>query len=112
MEIDILQEEARTVFFLRGIVDERGAEILHSHFDGVNPMLDREVVIDCRDLAYIGSSGIGKFLLLYKRLAAMQGTLRVRNLPANIHAILKELRFDTLFPLAQGSGEEAAPPSA
>ncbi|MGV1100196.1 STAS domain-containing protein [Thiovibrio sp. JS02] len=101
MDIDILQEEARSIFSLRGVVDERGAEILHSHFDAVNPLITREVVVDCQDLSYIGSSGIGKFLLLYKRLTAMDGSLRVINLPRNIFTIFKELRFDTLFAISQ-----------
>lgn len=48
---------------------------------------EKFIAIDCAEMQFIGSSGIGKLLLAYKRITDMGGVLAVLNL----HPEMKDL---------------------
>lgn len=97
MQIETSQDEKRVRISLQGILDEKGAEELKSRFGQLQLDNVNEVEIDCSRVQHVGSSGIGKMLLLYKHLASKGGKLRVVNLPGPIYELFTELKMDTLF---------------
>jgi len=97
MEIHQSENSGRVEFAVSGIIDEKGAEELKARLKTVPLTKGTEVVIDCLRLQQIGSSGIGKLLLLYKNLAASGGRLAVINLPTAIYDLFLELKLDSLF---------------
>ncbi len=48
---------------------------------------EKYIAIDCSDMEFIGSSGIGKLLLAYKRITELGGKLAV----VNLHPDMKDL---------------------
>lgn len=102
MEIAIEQSNGQARLRIKGDIDEKGAETLKAEIGRLDLTRLGEVVIDLREVTYIGSSGIGKILLLYKHLAANDGTLRVENASANVYDLFKELKLDTIFPVTAG----------
>ena len=101
MNIETIQNDAQVRIALQGIVDEKGAEELKRQVSQLNFDSVREVVIDCREVRHIGSSGIGKMLLLYKQLASRGGSLSVVNLPGPMFELFTELKLNTLFTITQ-----------
>ncbi|MEW6501381.1 MAG: STAS domain-containing protein [Thermodesulfobacteriota bacterium] len=102
MEIATEQSNGRARLRIKGNIDEKGAEALKAEIGRLNLESLSEVAIDLREVKYIGSSGIGKILLLYKHLTAKDGALRVENASANVYELFKELKLDTIFPVTAG----------
>ncbi len=85
---------------LRGAIYENEAALLKNYFNSLPPCQVREVIIDLSGLTYIGSSGIGKFLLLYKALASCYGTMRLTGTPSFIAELLHSMRLGDLFEIS------------
>ncbi|MFH7319769.1 STAS domain-containing protein [Desulfurivibrio sp. D14AmB] len=97
MQIETSQQDAKVRVSIQGTINEKGAEELKSCFKQLSLATVEEVEIDCGRVQHIGSSGIGKILLLYKALTSQGGKLAVVNLPGPIHELFTELKLDTLF---------------
>lgn len=105
---------ATACLMVRGAVHEEEAEQLKRHFNSLPLCQVREVVLDLGELTYIGSSGIGKLLLLYKALARCEGTLRLVRTPLTIAELLKAMRLHELFEInadLNRQGEHFASPT-
>ncbi|MFU8818367.1 MAG: STAS domain-containing protein [Desulfurivibrio sp.] len=103
MQIETSQNEDKVRISLQGILDEKGAEELKSCFKQLILATVNEVEIDCGRVQHVGSSGIGKMLLLYKALASQGSKLAVVNLPGPIYELFLELKMDTLFTVTRQS---------
>jgi anti-sigma B factor antagonist len=57
----------------------------------------KEIVIDFSDMVFIGSSGIGKLLLAYKRLDDLGGKLYVTGLNKDIKDLFFTFRLNEFF---------------
>jgi anti-sigma B factor antagonist len=57
----------------------------------------REIIIDFSDMIFIGSSGIGKLLLAYKRLSDMNGKLYIVGLNKDIKDLFFTFRLNEFF---------------
>ncbi|MFN4217540.1 MAG: STAS domain-containing protein [Brevinematales bacterium] len=57
----------------------------------------KEIIIDFTDMVFIGSSGIGKLLLAYKRLDDMGGKLYVTGLNKDIKDLFITFRLNEFF---------------
>ncbi|URA10287.1 STAS domain-containing protein [Thermospira aquatica] len=57
----------------------------------------KEIIIDFTDMVFIGSSGIGKLLLAYKRLDDMGGKLYVTGLNKDIRDLFVTFRLNEFF---------------
>ena len=51
------------------------------------------VVLDCRNLDYIGSAGLGSLIALAKQAREHEGDIRLLNLPERIYKIIELLGF-------------------
>jgi len=51
------------------------------------------VVLDCRNLDYIGSAGLGALIALAKQAREHDGDIRLLNLPERIYKIIELLGF-------------------
>ena len=59
--------------------------------------VDGDCVIDCTDLEYISSAGLGILLATYKRLHADGHTLRLQNMRKLVRDVFRYSRMDTIF---------------
>ena len=97
MDLALSIDGATTRFALSGDIDESGAVLLKEQFSRLDLEQTKHVVLDFEHVRYIGSSGIGKLLLLYKRLGAHGGKLELVRTPVNIRTLFIELNLDSLF---------------
>ena len=88
-------EEVRLI--ATGDVDNEGAEALKATIAGLSLSGKTAVIFDFRGVGYIGSAGLGKLLLFYKRLSGERIQMRVESASPSLKALLQELRLDTLF---------------
>ena len=102
MEITTDTQGQILTIHVNGRVDEKGAEALKTSFGSLSLSGINEVQLDCRNLIYIGSSGIGKVLLFYKNLGVQQIRLRVTNVSPGIYDLFHELKLDTVFTVEKG----------
>ena len=82
---------------ITGEIHEEEAEALKLYFQSQRLCRFREVVLDLGGLTYIGNSGIGKFLLLYKAMADCQKIVRLTRTPKHIAELFNSLLLDNLF---------------
>ena len=80
-----------------GEIDHVGAESLKGSFNQLSLLGKSTVVFDFKNVTYVGSAGLGKLLLFYKRLSAQNIKLRVQSPSQTVRELLKELKMDTLF---------------
>ena len=98
LRVDTSTDEIRVM--PTGDIDHEGAEALKSAVAGLSLNGKKAVVFDLRGVGYIGSAGLGKILLFYKRLSAEKVQMRIESASPAIHKLLLELRLDTLFKIA------------
>ena len=97
MNIKVAKEEGKTAVYLSGSVDIPGAESLKKALNQIADDNPKEVVIDFDEVNFIGSSGIGKLLLFYKKFTAKGGKVSIINLNKEISALFKAIKLDKLF---------------
>ncbi|NIM14449.1 MAG: anti-sigma factor antagonist [Candidatus Aminicenantes bacterium] len=97
MNIKVAKEEDKTTVYLSGSVDIPGAESLKKALNQIADDNPKEVVIDFDEVNFIGSSGIGKLLLFYKKFTAKSGKVSIINLNKEISALFKAIKLDKLF---------------
>ena len=71
--------------------------------------LEDTTVLDCKDLSYIASAGLGILLRAQKRLQARGKTLRIANLNPHLREIFKMVSFDRIFQLEREEGDRELP---
>ncbi len=59
----------------------------------------KEIIIDFGEVAFIGSSGIGKLLLAYKRLDDLGGKIYIVGLNKDIKELFITFRLNEFFPI-------------
>lgn len=59
--------------------------------------LDKDIVVDCKELEYIDSTGLGSFISLLKLTRDEDKSIKVENLKKNIKKVFKITDLDKLF---------------
>ncbi|MEV7729651.1 STAS domain-containing protein [Streptomyces sp. NPDC087917] len=85
-----------SVFVLWGDLDFGSAVQLQDAADAVlaGPHSAMPVVIDCSDLAFCDSSGIGVMVRIHQRLSACGGVLRLATVPGSVARVLRLTGLD------------------
>ncbi|MBF0449441.1 MAG: STAS domain-containing protein [Candidatus Magnetomorum sp.] len=100
VEINIFKSGKTLSIKIQGRIGEVEAETLKDRFRENRLNEIETVTLDMADVTHIGSSGIGKLILIYKDIALKNGKFNIINVPAGILALLKSLKFDQIFPIS------------
>lgn len=101
MEIETRKESGLTRLVMDGDIDEQGAEILNERFRALSKTELKGVVLDFQKVGYIGSSGIGQLILIYKNLATSGGKVRIENARKAVYDLLVELHIDKVIEVSR-----------
>ena len=71
-----------------GDLDEQGADALKKAFHGLSLGSLKTVAFDFARVTHVGSAGLGKLLLFYKKSATVGCDMRVENTPPGIRQLL------------------------
>lgn len=93
----IITEGNPVVVKLQGRFDTTAAVTVTPDFQNLSQYAAGHIVIDCRELEYISSSGLRLLLTLRKEVAAKNGKLQIRNMNEDILQIFKITGFISLF---------------
>lgn len=88
---------------LSGSIDEKQAQAFRKHLLDIDLTSTKHVVFDFAEVDFIGSSGIGKLLLFYKRVNEHHIDITLRNLSDNSYDLFMQLHLDSLFQLVKQS---------
>ena len=97
MDITVSHADRCLIVQISGDVDECGAAEMKRQFEMYRLEEIDEVIFDLNDVTYIGSAGLGKLLLFYKRLSNNNTVMKVAHPSEMVRDILIELKLDSLF---------------
>ncbi len=99
MELNIDQVNGSVKISIIGAVDNENAEELKNQFQELLEKEFQEAVFDLSFVPFITSSGIGKFLILYKNLIARGRKMRIKGINDNLLDLFQSIKLDQLFPI-------------
>ncbi len=97
METTIQRADNQLVALFSGRLDTAAAQ---QTIQDVQPLLEAantEIILDCKDLEYISSSGLRIFLTIRKEAASKGSKVIVRNISADIRQVFVMTGFISLF---------------
>lgn len=97
MEVTVNKQEGKTVVVLAGRLDTPSSQEVMSTLEPVVTDAKGTIVLDCKDLEYISSSGLRIFLTVRKAAAAQGGNVIVKGMSDSIRSIFMMTGFLNLF---------------
>lgn len=97
MKTTIQRADNQLVALFSGRLDTAAAQ---QTIQDVKPLLEAantEIILDCKDLEYISSSGLRIFLTIRKEAASKGSKVIVRNISADIRQVFVMTGFISLF---------------
>lgn len=97
LEIEVEKLSHLHVMSLRGRLDSAGAPALESSMKTVVETGDNRVIVDCAELRYVSSVGLGVFVASAKTLTAAGGGLYFAGLTQHVRSVFEMVGFFGLF---------------
>ena len=97
MEITVTSNSNATVATLNGRLDTPASVEAAPVFESLKEKTDGTVILDCKELSYISSSGLRLFLTLLKASNANGGKVIVRSICPEIRNVFMMTGFLNLF---------------
>lgn len=99
MEIRSRKNDGKTIIELAGYLDTLNAEGFQNFVNEMTAEDMAHVVVDCKELEYISSSGLRVFITLLKKAQKNGGKVNVENLNSTVREIFDMTDFSSLFGL-------------
>lgn len=100
----IEKSEDRVLVSFSGRIDNESIQQFQNVLDEILKAYYPVIVFDFSELSFINSSGIGKFLLFYKKLNNTNSKLRIEGIDEDIMTLFKAIRIDKLIPIKSMRG--------
>jgi len=97
MEVKITEQDNVMTAALSGRLDTLASQDVMKEIQPMLDHADRTLVLDCKDMSYISSSGLRIFLTLRKAAAAQGGKVVVRGITDDIRQVFMMTGFLNLF---------------
>ena len=97
MEIKIEKHENEVVVLLNGELDTVATTNMSEELNRVIDLASQNIIIDCKDLEYVSSSGLRFFMQLKKNSEQSGGSVTIRNLNEDVEDIFRLSGFHHIF---------------
>ena len=97
MEVTINRQDDKTIVVFAGRLDTPSSQEVSNALEPVVADAKGTIILDCKDLEYISSSGLRIFLTVRKAAAAQGGTVIVKGMKDAIRNIFMMTGFLNLF---------------
>ena len=97
MNIDIKEQNGTYVVYLSGWLDTNEASKFLEEIKPIEANIDKNIIIDCKELEYMCSLALRGLLKLKKESVAKGGSLVLRNVAGEVQKILTLTGFIKLF---------------
>lgn len=85
---------------LAGEIDHHRAKAVMQDIEQeIDEVLPRELLVDCRGITFMDSSGIAVLLRLWRRMEELGGSIRITNLPPQPARVLGAAGIGRLIPI-------------
>ncbi len=101
MEVKITEKDNVMIAALAGRLDTAVSQEVATALQPLIDNADKTLVLDCKDLAYISSSGLRIFLTVRKATAAKGGKVIVRDITPEIRQVFMMTGFLNLFEIQE-----------
>lgn len=101
MEVKITEKDNVMTAALAGRLDTAVSQEVANALQPLIDNADKTLVLDCKDLAYISSSGLRIFLTVRKAAAAKGGKVIVRDITPEIRQVFMMTGFLNLFEIQE-----------
>ena len=106
----IRKRTAGTVDVLE-LVGELDAHTASHLEDSLKSLIDLErfnIVVNCSELAYISSAGLGVFMAYIEDVRSLQGDIKLTNMSPKVYNVFDLLGFPTLYDIVDTEEEAIA----
>jgi stage II sporulation protein AA (anti-sigma F factor antagonist) len=100
MNVDINQQEGFLVIKLEGRLDTAQSSSIEKKFLEILDQGHNKIILDCKYLDYISSSGLRIFLIAQKRMLGVSGTLVICCLQPHIREVFDISGFSMIFSIS------------
>ncbi len=97
MKIEISEQKGGMLAVLTGRLDTPAAIKVQQEMTPLMENADKEIVLDCKGLEYISSSGLRLFLSLRKETVAKGGKVIIENINDEVKKVFMMTGFYNLF---------------
>ncbi len=106
-EFRIAQREQKSinVLELKGYLDAHTAPKLEEAFQGLLKTERYRIVVNCKDLSYISSAGLGVFMAFIEDVRKNKGDIKLTNLSPKVYNVFDLLGFPLLYEIFKEEGE-------
>lgn len=101
MEVKITEKDNVMTAALAGRLDTAVSQEVAAALQPLMDNADKTLVLDCKDLTYISSSGLRIFLTVRKAAAAKGGKVIVRDITPEIRQVFMMTGFLNLFEIQE-----------
>ena len=99
MKISYTKNDATVNVVLAGELDTPAAGEIQPVVDEIIALNPKDIVIDCKELEYIASSGLRLFLAMRKVTRANGGSVTLNGTIDSVRSVFKVTNFDRIFNL-------------
>lgn len=109
-EFKVTIRETKTVHVLElwGYLDAHTAPILEEAFQKMLNNGRYRIIVNCRDLTYISSAGLGVFMAYIEDVRANNGDIKMSNMSPKVFNIFDLLGFPMLYDIVNDESDAVA----
>ena len=97
--------EGVSVIELKGYLDAHTAPDLETAFQKLLTEKKYNVVVNCRDLSYISSAGLGVFMAYVEDIRKNRGDIKLTNMSSKVYNVFDLLGFPILYEIYKDEQE-------
>jgi len=100
------QQDSVNVIELKGYLDAHTAPRLEEALQGLMDSRRFNIIVNCRDLSYISSAGLGEFMAFIEDVRKNKGDIKLTNMSPKVFNVFDLLGFPLLYEIL-GDEQEA-----
>ncbi len=104
-KINVREANGVNVLELRGYLDAHTAPDLEKAFQGLLDTKKYNIVVNCKELTYISSAGLGVFMAYIEDVRKNQGDIKLSNMSPKVYNVFDLLGFPLLYDIMGDENE-------
>jgi anti-sigma B factor antagonist len=96
-KIQVRETAGINVLELKGYLDAHTAPELEKAFQGLLDTKKFNIIVNCKDLTYISSAGLGVFMAYIEDVRKHQGDIKLSNMSPKVYNVFDLLGFPLLY---------------
>ena len=104
-KINVRESENINVLDLKGYLDAHTAPDLEKAFQNLVEEKKYRIIVNCKDLTYISSAGLGVFMAYIEDVRKNQGDIKLSNMSPKVFNVFDLLGFPLLYDITKDEAE-------